>query len=455
MFKDRTDLLLHNPNQKNYGVAVADVDNDGAYELFVAGYDAPNLVLKWNGSGFVNIADATLADARRKAIGVAAGDFDGDGREEIYVLNTDTFLGPKLYGDRLFAYGFDGWIDLFSLPGNAASVNQTAGRSVCAIDRMGTGKYGFLVANYGGPMRLYELNPDGYPVDMAKNAGLALLTGGRALIAGPIVSPYMDIFAVNENSPNFFFRNLGNGLYEEIALELGIDDPDQHGRGVALLDANDDGLFDLVYGNWDGLHRLYIRQPGGGFLDRATDDIAFPAWVRTVIAADFDNDGYEEIFFNNIAQSNRLFGRRYGDWLDLDPEDALETVGLGTGAAVGDFDNDGRLELLIAHGEFEPQPLTYFHTRENGNKWLRISPLTAQGAPARGALVKLFAGGRLQQRVIDAGSGYLCQMEPVAHFGLGKLDKVDWVEVRWLNGTTTRFDNPPPCQTIKVPYPKK
>jgi hypothetical protein len=304
-------------------------------------------------------------------------------------------------------------------------------------------------------MRLYELNPDGYPVDVAESVGLAYVTGGRGLVAGPIVSPYMDIFAVNENSRNFFFRNNGKGYYEEIAAELGLEDPDQHGRGVALLDTNDDGTLDIVYGNWDGLHRLYVRQPSGGFADMATDDLAFPSWVRTVIAADFDNDGYEEIFFNNIAQSNRLFGRRYGEWVDLDPDDALETVALGTGAAVADLDNDGRLELLIAHGEFEPQAMTFYHTPKNNNNWLRIAPLTQQGAPARGALVKLFAGGRLQQRVIDAGSGYLCQMEPVAHFGLGKLAQVDWVEVRWLNGTITRLSNPEPCQTIKVPYPKK
>ena len=155
-----------------------------------------------------------------------------------------------------------------------------------------------------------------------------------------------------------------------------------------------------------------------------------PSRIRTVIAADFDNDGYEEIFFNNIGEQNRLFGLHEEVWVSLSPGDALEPHGLGTGAATGDFDGDGRLELIVAHGETGLQPLTLYHTPENGNHYLRVLPLTQYGAPARGALVTLTAGGRTQRRVIDSGSGYLCQMEPVAHFGLGRERWVDKVVVR-------------------------
>ena len=99
------------------------------------------------------------------------------------------------------------------------------------------------------------------------------------------------------------------------------------------------------------------------------------------------------------------------------------------------------------------QPLTLYHTPENGNHYLRVLPLTQYGAPARGALVTLTAGGRTQRRVIDSGSGYLCQMEPVAHFGLGRERWVDKVVVRWLDGTTRTIDAPPVDSVLRVEYP--
>src|SRR5690606_524450 len=101
----------------------------------------------------------------------AAGDVDGDGREEIYVLNTDTFAGPKRVGDRLFSWHDGHWVDLFCLPENRRMLNVTAGRSVACIDRCGTGRYGFVVANYGGPFRLYELD-QGRLADLAPLAGI-------------------------------------------------------------------------------------------------------------------------------------------------------------------------------------------------------------------------------------------------------------------------------------------
>ncbi|MBD2103323.1 CRTAC1 family protein [Leptolyngbya sp. FACHB-261] len=456
MFVDRSSLLTDNPAQLNYGLAILDVDGDGAFEILVAGFGYRNLALKWNGSSFIDIADPVLADPERRAIGVAACDLDGDGREEIYILNTDTFTGAKQFGDRLFDIQVDRqgehWVDLFSLPENRQVINKTAGRSVACVDRWGRGRYGFFVANYGGPMRLYELNPEGQLVNVAPEAGLALTTGGRGVVSLPLLSESMDIFTVNEGGGNFLFRNLGNGRFEELAQLLEIDDPSENGRGVTVIDMSGNGRFDLVYGNWEGPHRLYVQSRGGNFQEAAPPEMAKSSRIRTVIAADFDNDGYEELFFNNIGEPNRLFGWRGGGWTSLDLGDALEPTGLGTGAAVGDLDGDGRLELVIAHGESGLQPLSLFQTPENGNGWLRVLPLTAAGAPARGAVVTLVAG-RAQRRVIDAGSGYLCQMEPVAHFGLGTETQVAQVEVRWPGGATQVIEAPEIRQTLRVPYP--
>ena len=453
MFYECSEQIADNPPQLHYGVAVTDADGDGAFEFVVAGYGCGNLVLKWDGRQYVNRAEENFADARRQAIGIAAGDLDGDGREEIYVLNTDSFAGRKQHADRLWKWQANGWQDLFTLPANRDAHNLTAGRSVVCLDRQGTGRYSFFVANYGGPMRCYELEENGFLSDLAPYLGLAYITGGRSALALPLVSEHVDIFAGNEGGPNFLFRNRGDGTFEEIAERCGLEDPFEHARGVAVLDANQDGRFDLVVGNWEGMHRLYAQTPTGTFVDATPDELAQPSRVRTIIAADFDNDGYEELFFNNIGEPNRLFGVRNGVWTRLPMGDALEPRGLGTGAAVGDMDGDGRLELLIAHGESALQPLSLYKTQPNGNHWLRVLPLTKWGAPARNAVVTLTTSDRTQIRAIDGGSGYLCQMEPVAHFGLGTQTDITRVTVRWPDGVTQTLQRPNVDSLLRVPYP--
>lgn len=439
MFKDATSTLPNNQSSLHYGVAVADLDRDGAFELVAAGYAGQNRVFKWSEDRFIELTNETLADAQRQAIGLAAADFDGDGWEELYILNTDSFAGLKLFSDRLFDFDGERWRDLFIAAGDADLLNMTAGRSVCAIDRLGSGRYGFFVANYGGPMKLYELTEDGQIVDVAPFAGVDFVTGGRSLLSFPFVSRYMDLICGNEGGPNFVFKNRGDGTFEEVAEALGLDDPGRHARGIAPVWLGDS--FGIVVGNWEGPHRLFRRGEDGAFTDIATEAFAIPSRVRTVIAADFDNDGYEEILFNNIGDANRLFAFRDGEWSETPLDDAREQGGLGTGAAVGDFDGDGRLELLIAHGETAKQPLTFYRSIPNGNHFLRILPRTAEGAPARGAVVTVTAGERVWKRVIDAGSGYLCQMEPVAHFGLGQVDRIDRIEVAFPTGTVITLDH--------------
>jgi hypothetical protein len=456
MFVDHSSLLMHNPPQKNYGIAVTDVDGDGAFEIVVAGFGPPNLVLKWDGEHYVDVGTERLADRTRQAIGVAAADVDGDGREEIYILNTDTFGGAKQVGDRLFDHSGSRWVDCFELTQNLPAANLIAGRSVGCIDRNGDGRYGFFVATYGGPMKLYELDDSNTLIDVSQEAGVDLQTGGRGVLPLPLISARTDVYVSNEGGANYLFVNRGDGTFEELGQQYGVADMYEHGRGVATLDANGDGLLDLVVGNWQGPHRLFVRRSDGIFVDAAPQEMAAPTQARTVIAADFDNDGYEEIFFNNMAQPNRLFARREGDWVQAPIGHARESDGLGTGAAVGDFDGDGLLELIIAHGETANEPLSLYKVVVEevlANNWLRILPLTQYGAPARGALVTLTAGGRKQVRAVDAGSGYLCQMEPVAHFGLGAADNVDQVEINWPGGATTRLDSPAINTLHDVPYP--
>ncbi|KFQ90140.1 Cartilage acidic protein 1, partial [Phoenicopterus ruber ruber] len=275
-----------------------------------------------------------------------------------------------------------------------------------------------------------------------------------------------DIFCGNENSPNFLFHNQGDGMYQDVAASVGLDDPYQHGRGVALADFNRDGRVDIVYGNWNGPPRLYLQSGAPGrirFRDIATPKFSMPSPVRTVIAADFDNDQELEVFFNNIAyrgsSANRLLIRReHSDPIveELNPGDALEPEGRGTGGAVTDFDGDGMLDLILSHGESMAQPISVFKgTQGTGNNWLRVIPRTRFGAFARGAKVVLFtrrSGAHL--RIIDGGSGYLCEMEPVAHFGLGH-DEASSLEVTWPDGRVMAraVASSETNSVLEVPYP--
>eukprot|EP00929_Paragymnodinium_shiwhaense_P032533 TRINITY_DN18016_c0_g1_i1.p1 TRINITY_DN18016_c0_g1~~TRINITY_DN18016_c0_g1_i1.p1 ORF type:complete len:717 (+),score=116.87 TRINITY_DN18016_c0_g1_i1:247-2151(+) len=500
-FKDFSQLLQDNPVQLNYGISVTDVDADGKFEAVVAGYRYPNLAWKWDADAgkFSDVARGhpALQDASLKAIGLAACDVDGDGYEELYILNTDQYSGVTRTSDRLIDFEGNAYSDRFSETQNQGSANYVAGRSCACVDRMQTGKYGVMVANYGGPMKLFEVQDDGKIEDVGPSAAVDKTTGGRALIAGPILSNRFDIFANNEGwhgrrlsadieggaeeeatagdweseerrlthfgtlrRDNFFFVNGPDGSYLDVASALGLLDPYETGRGTALLDSNGDGLLDIVYGNWNGPHRLYVQEEDANgcvkFVDRAPAAMKVPSRIRTVIVADWDNDGYEEIFWNNIPGDNRLFRKLPTDdgWVQVKVGDALESQGYGTGAAVGDFDEDGLLELFVSHGESAAQAVTYFRPMGGaGNHWIRILPKTAQGAPARGALVSLVAGGRRQVRVIDAGSGYLCQQEPVAHFGLGKLTAVESVTVQWPDGTKLVLDAPAIDQLHTVAKP--
>uniref|UniRef100_A0A3B3S650 Cartilage acidic protein 1 n=1 Tax=Paramormyrops kingsleyae TaxID=1676925 RepID=A0A3B3S650_9TELE len=483
----------NNPTQLNYGMAVTDVDGDGDLEVLVAGYNGPNLVLKYdrNKKRLVNIAvdDRSspyyaLRDRQGHAIGVTACDIDGDGREEIYFLNTNNaFSGRATYADKLFKFRGGRFEDLLGDEVNEQRdvANRMAGRSVACVDRQGTGRYGIYIANYAsgnvGPHALIEMDEAASDpsrgvialTNVAEQAGVSKLTGGRGLVVGPIISQSRsDIFCDNEYGANFLFRSNGDGTFTDVAAQAGVEDPTQHGRGVALADFNRDGKTDIVYGNWNGPHRLFLQLSTNRrqrFKDIATQKLSMPSPVRTVLVADFDNDGELEVFFNNIAyrgpSANRLFRvsrREHGDPQieELNVGEATEPDGRGTGAIVTDLDGDGRLELLISHGESAAQPISVFRVNPGtSNRWLRVIPRTRFGAFARGAKVIAYTKrSGPHSRIIDSGSGYLCEMEPVAHFGLGK-DVATSVEVFWPDGRSVarRLELGDMNSVLEINYP--
>ena len=437
-FSNISDIIENNTDRLSYGVSVTDFDKDGSYEFIVAGFGYSNLALSYKNGKLINtIQDPLFIDENRSTIGVSSCDIDQDGFEEIYFLNTDTYSGNKKYSDRLLDNNNE-IFDYFELEKNLENLNLTAGRSVVCVDRNGSGKYGIYVANYGGPTRFYEIE-ESEVSDLAPMLGIDQITGGRAVVSGHIVSNNMDIFAANERGPNFLYKN-NNGSFEDIATENNIQDTFQNGRGTALTDFLYRGELDIITSNWEGYHRIFVKQKNS-FLDMSSLEFRSPSKIRTVISADFDNDGYDEIFLNNIGQPNRLFRiLEEGNLEEIKLDEALEEQGLGTGAAVADIDDDGILELLISHGESGAQPLSLFKANISNSNYIRIKPLNIFGAPARGATVILNTNLRNHAKTIDAGSGYLCQMEPVAHYGLRDGEKIENVSIKWTNGKVDTFE---------------
>ena len=449
-FEDITSQIVENPKRLSYGVSVTDVNQDGNFDFIVTGFGYLNLALSYENGKLVNIVNQKkFSDEFRRTIGVAACDIDRDGYEEIYFLNTDTYSGTKKYSDRLIDLEKGKFIDLFEIEKNQKDLNLTAGRSVVCVDRKGDGNYGVYVANYGGPTRYYEYNDD-ILVDKSVQLNLAKVTGGRAVVAGHIISDKIDVFAANERGANFLYKN-DKGKFLDVAYEYRVQDVLQNGRGTALSDINYRGRLDILNGNWGGFHRAYVLK-NDIFEDIAKPPFDEPSRIRTVISADLDNDGYDEVFLNNIGEPNKLFRILENGLIKQIPLDVgLEPDGYGTGAAVADIDNDGVLELLVSHGESWDQPLSLYKAKvDPDNKYLRIKPLNQYGAPARGATVTLISNLRKHSKTIDSGSGYLCQMEPVAHYGIRKNEKDIKIQIKWTNGKTKTISVKELNQTITL-----
>ena len=449
-FEDITSQIVENPKRLSYGVSVTDVNQDGNFDFIVTGFGYLNLALSYENGKLVNIVNQKkFSDEFRRTIGVAACDIDRDGYEEIYFLNTDTYSGTKKYSDRLIDLEKGKFIDLFEIEKNQKDLNLTAGRSVVCVDRKGDGNYGVYVANYGGPTRYYEYNDD-ILVDKSVQLNLAKVTGGRAVVAGHIISDKIDVFAANERGANFLYKN-DKGKFLDVAYEYRVQDVLQNGRGTALSDIYYRGRLDILNGNWGGFHRAYVLK-NDIFEDIAKPPFDEPSRIRTVISADLDNDGYDEVFLNNIGEPNKLFRILENGLIKQIPLDVgLEPDGYGTGAAVADIDNDGVLELLVSHGESWDQPLSLYKAKvDPDNKYLRIKPLNQYGAPARGATVTLISNLRKHSKTIDSGSGYLCQMEPVAHYGIRKNEKDIKIQIKWTNGKTKTISVKELNQTITL-----
>ncbi|MCU0315101.1 MAG: CRTAC1 family protein [Fimbriimonadaceae bacterium] len=450
---DKTHLLKSNPLDLSYGVTIQDFDGDGKSEIFVATQAGPNHLYKLVDGGFTDCTPQVLRDSDSSGIGVAAADLTGNGLPDIYILNTGTFMGPLTEPDRLFLN--EGNLVFREMMEDHPDRNLGAGRSICWTDPLGTMRYGLYLCNYGAPNLLFVNGggPGAFRNMAAKGAGLGMVMGGRSVISQDFFGKNsVDIFVLNEGGPNLFFRGMGGGQFEEVAEVLGLDDPLCLGSGLQAADLDRDGEVEFLWANWEGPNRLMKRDAAGRYVNVAPESWERPSKARTVIVADLDNDGWEEVFLNNMEEPNRLFRNVEGQLVEVDPGPLLLPDGAGTAASVGDLDGDGMLEIYVAHGESMPQRNRLFSCNPQGHHFVRVQPLTPSGAPAVASRVELLSE-RPQLRFIDGGSGYLCQMEPVAHFGLGLERTVPPVRITWSDGTCRVLDGLALDDLTQVTYP--
>ncbi len=416
------------------GVAAADYDNDGWPDLYVCNF-GPNNLYRNNGDGtFTDVADRTGVADGRWGVSAAFGDYDADGHLDLYVANNVTFD-----------------------PMNPPPMNCKYRGITVQCGPTGLPCDGDI---------LYRNNGDGTFTDVTRKAGVAGVKPSFGL--GVVWTDYdndkdLDLYVANDQMANFMFENQGDGTFSEIAMLAGAGYSDdgvaQGSMGVDFGDYDHDGLLDIFITHFsDDYNTLYRNLGDGNFRDVShLAELAFPSWTYLAWGtgfADFDNDGWEDLFIANghvfpqvdryemgqsFYQRSQLF-RNLGNGRFHEVTAGLDQVKLWSsrGAAFADFDNDGDVDVAVNNLDGNPWLL-----RNDGGSRQRWLSLRLEGTRSNrgavGARVTALTRTGVQIREVRGGSSYQSTHDLRVHFGLGKANKVKSLEVRWPNGTAQRF----------------
>ncbi len=441
-FSDVTAKAGVGDSSYSIGAVVADYDNDGDADLFVTNY-GPNILYR-------NNSDGTFTDVTAHA-GV-------EGPEKLKGFPTWSLHGAFLDFDK------DGFLDLYV--GN-----------YLAFDPEYTLYYkpkGFPgpLTYQGQPDILYHNNGDGTFTDVTKKSGL-FDASGRAMSVG--VGDFdndgdSDIFVSNDAMKNFLFRNQGDGHFKDEALELGVAFG-EFGESTSSMapvfsDLDNDGDLDLFVPDM-GFSCLYRNDPIAFSGVTAQSGIAalsgqYTSWAPVML--DYDNDGLVDIFITNgdahhLYPEEDLLLRNLGG---LKFEDVSLKAGdyfskgeyVGRGAAAGDIDNDGDLDVLVM--TVNGPAILLRNDSKTTNHWLTLRLVgTMSNRDGVGARVHLTSGTTSQIGEVTSGAGYLSSEDPRLHFGLGQHTRVDRLEINWPSGITQVLEKVPADQILTITEPSQ
>jgi hypothetical protein len=414
-------------------VVTADIDNDGDADIWVANW-GPNVLYRNNGDGtFANITKAAGVESDYASLGSTFLDYDNDGFLDLYVGNYVEF-DP----DYKFFYAAQ--------------------------------KFPGPLAYKGQPDILYHNNGDGTFTDVTEKAGV-YNPEGRAM--GVTSCDFdndgdWDIFVANDAMQNYLYRNNGDGTFTDVAL-LTAAGFGQNGEATSAMsgefgDIDQNGLADIIVP--DMAYSCIYKNTGMGLFEEMSARMGLAAasgqyvsWSGNLF--DFNHDGYLDLFITNghphrlIGQEDILMlnqaGRRFLNVSnELGPD--FQEKFVGRGSAVGDYDNDGDMDILIVNLNERPRLLR----NDGGNRknWLMLQLVgTVSNRDAIGCTVKLTAGGMNQIRWRMSSAGYLSQGDHRLHFGLGDAMHVDKIEIRWPTGKTQIRENIKVNQVLKINEP--
>ncbi len=446
------------------GVAAGDYDNDGFADLFITAIqqDGNRLLHNDGGKRFTDVTAGDLATSKGWGTGAAFFDANNDGKLDLFICNYVQWT-PEI--DQAQEFSIAG-------VGRAFGPPLSFQGSFCQLFLGdGNGKFMDMSAESG----VQKTNPNtGAP--MGKSLGVVACDIDR--------DGWMDVLVANDTVQNFFFYNKGGGKFEEIGAEAGIAfDASGIARGAMGIDVaeyRDDGKVGIAIGNFaNEMTAFYVNHDSSRlfFSDKAiAEGIGPPSQLLLKFGLfffDYDLDGRLDVFTANghleeeinkvqasqtYAQPPQLFWNCGPDGRVVFIEVKAAAAGtdlsaplVGRGAAYGDIDGDGDLDVLITANGGRPRLLR--NEGGNRNHWLRVK-LQGDGRTtnrdAVGAAVELRYGGVAQRQELMGGRSYLSQPEPVLTFGLGERTQVDELVVIWPNGTKKSLHNVRADQTLQI-----
>jgi enediyne biosynthesis protein E4 len=484
------------PETMGSGCAFIDTDGSGWPDVLLLNGKGMSAFYRNTHNGtFRDSTAGSGLDVPMQAMGVAVADYDNDGRPDVYITAMD--------GDRLFHN--DGGGKFRDVTVSSGIKNANFGVSAAWVDYDRDGRADLFVANYirwtpatdvwcsldgknksyctpenskGAPSKLYRNLGNGKFEDVSVKAGVA---DPKSKSMSVVVLDFdndgwPDLFVPNDTQPNKLYRNNRNGTFTEVGVTAGIafgqDGAARGAMGADAIDYDRTGRQHLIVGNFSNqMLGLYHNEGNGVFIDRAPSSVVGPASLFSLTFGafffDYDLDGHPDIFAANghteesieridprvkfrepPLMFRNLCGGRFENISDQLGKDFSNPL-VARGAAYGDFDHDGDLDILLTTNN--GPAVLYRNDGGNQNHWLRIRLNgTKSNRSGLGAVVRIESASGKQWSMMRSGGSYASQSDLALTFGLGNDSKVTRLSVEWPSGTRQNFTDLAPNQFLLV-----